>query len=123
MTFFDYFIIWALAGFVSPVIVTPWAHMLGLIHRMGIEVSIKGIWKMRDREGTMSAAAAVVFGVIGLLVNGLLFNPFWGTLLFRRLPTHPTFSQRVQASAQKGQRRGILWADRINRIWPGHIEY
>ena len=70
-------------------------------------------------------------GIIPYLVLGVgvdaVFNIFWGTILFRELPKEWLFSNRVSrhledANGGDRYRIAIEWANRINKIMPGHIK-
>jgi len=67
------------------------------------------------------------FGRAALLIGwpGDVF--FWnlliGSIIFRELPRETTFSSRIERHAREGDLRGLRWAVRLNRVWPGHINY
>lgn len=118
-----YLIAFLLLGALSPLIVVPWVFMLGMIHALGIPVSFRGVWDMRDEFGTMPTVAAIVFGAVGLVFN-VIFSMTWGTAIYLRPwnPLQPTFSLRTEHELAKGRRVAEVWARRINKIWPGHID-
>ena len=116
------FLIWAFwVGFFSPLIVMPWFFMLGMAHELGYDVSIRGLWALRHDMGYLVAVSAIVFGLVGWAFD-VIFNVFWGTLLFLRPPGQLLFTSRVQEAYDRNRKVGVLWARRLNMVWPGHIE-
>lgn len=60
--------------------------------------------------------------VVGYVAD-VIFNATWGSVIFREIPREWTFSQRVNRWIRQkpNDATAVEWAERINKIMPGHI--
>lgn len=70
---------------------------------------------------------AYLWLIVGIVAD-VLFNAFWGTLIFREFPRELLFTSRVKRhcreSASVSERRykkACAWRDFLNAVDPGHI--
>lgn len=62
-------------------------------------------------------------GLMLVLILDTVFNATWGWLIFKEPPSQLLFTSRVQFNINMGTnlKAARKWAERLNRIDPGHI--
>jgi hypothetical protein len=103
-------------GLITAVGVVGWffayAHAKHLKHE-GIE------------HGTLITVGIMLYLGAGVVFD-VLFNLTWGSIIFREVPKEFLFTARVQrhVSSQYTRQRKIArkWAERLNRVDPGHVK-
>ena len=63
---------------------------------------------------------AYVFLATGVLAD-VLFNVIFGSIIFREIPKEFLFTNRVKRHLKEKSVVAQEWADRLNKIYPGHV--
>lgn len=109
-------ILWIAVSIIGGFFVTLWAfvatmHLMHIMKRDGVSL----FWKV----------PLFPLSLVGLLLDWLLFNWVFGTLLFRELPRELLFSSRIQRHVRESGgsrlRIALFWKRILNQIDERHI--
>lgn len=109
--------IWLAVALVSGTFLTLWSfvatmHIMHIMRREDVTL----FWKV-----TLAPLA-----LAGLILDWVLFNWIFGTIMFREIPQEFLFSSRVERHFRKSDGRDLRvaewWARQLNQIDSGHIK-
>lgn len=139
--------IWAL------LVIAPWFFMLARLKNMGFtgnsEYLLHEIERLYQVFGALTTISVMFCAVVGVLAD-VIFNAFWGSLIFREWPREVMFTKRVKRWSKSAdrllsarnptgyapikppgaavpydlnhqQQMGLRWRTRLNRIMEGHV--